>query len=35
MNRLLRGGLERMEMLLLQVGQFPDVMPFAGGEDDE
>lgn len=35
MNRLLRGGLERMEMLLLQVGQFSDVMPFAGSEDDE
>ncbi len=35
MTRLFRGGLERMEMFLLQFRQLPDMMTFAGGEDDE
>lgn len=35
MNRLVGGFFQRMKMFLLQVGQFPDVVPFAGSEDDD
>jgi len=27
--------LERIEVLALQLGQFPDVMPFARGENED
>ena len=32
---LFRGRRERMEMFPLQLGHFPDVMPFAGSEDND
>lgn len=35
MDRLFGGRLQRMEMFLLQLGQFPDVMPLARSEDDD
>ncbi len=35
MDRLFSGRLQRVEVFLLQFGQFPDVMPLARGEDDD